>query len=368
MENKDQQDKSETTSTLSSEMAKPTVKARTKSKSTGMSLISKFFIFIAVCLSCLAIAGGYYLFIEQQKKQETVAILKQKLSQLQQQVDTQSATDSDLSSQTDAIGSTIDKLQVQQAQLQGSIANIAQRSPKHWMAAEADYLVQMAGRKLWLEQDPTTAANLLRSADAQISKMGDPSLLPLRKALAQDIYQVKSIKRPDISGTVYEIDGVIEQLDSLPLNQAKPAESKEPESQELTDSISDWHVNLDKTWRALISDFVKIRKRQTDLAPLLSPEQSWYLTENIKNKLLQAQLSLYRNDDVNFKQSLRLARKWVYEYFDLKDDKTKAVLATIDTVSKLSVQPVAIQKFHSLPLLKQLVTFGEINQPKESGL
>ncbi|RYV03049.1 uroporphyrinogen-III methylase [Shewanella sp. OPT22] len=366
MESKDQQDHSENTSTTPSEVKKTPTKPRSRSHTSKLSVVGKFFIFLSFSLGCLAIGGGYYLYIEQQKKQENLAELSQQLTVLKNKLDTQSATDSDLSSQTDSLSNDVDKLQVAQSQLQSNISNIAQRSPKHWMAAEADYLVQMAGRKLWLEQDPTTAASLLKSADSQIAKMGDPSLLPLRKALAQDITQVKGIKRPDISGAVYEIDGVIAQLDRLPLNQARPTESTEEQSQELSSSVFDWHANLDKTWKALISDFVKVRKRQTDLAPLLSPEQSWYLVENIKNKLLQAQLALYRNDDVNFKQSMRLARKWVYEYFDLKDDATKAVISSIDNISKLSVQPVAIQKFHSLPLLKQLVTFGELNSPKEN--
>ena len=368
MENKDQQDHSEKTSTIPSEVIESGTEPRKSAVISRLSFVGKFFIFLSFSLGCLAIGGGYYLYLEQQKKQENIAELRQELTTFQRQMDTQSATDSDLLSQTDSLSRDIDKLQVAQSQLKGNVANIAQRSPKHWMAAEADYLVQMAGRKLWLEQDPATAASLLKSADAQIAKMGDPSLLPLRKALAQDIAQVKAIKRPDISGTVYEIDGVIAQLDKLPLNQAKPTQTKEPESQELSNSVFDWHSNLDKTWRALISDFVKIRKRQTDLAPLLSPEQSWYLIENIKNKLLQAQLALYRNDDVNFKQSMRLARKWVYEYFDLKDGSTKTVLNSIDTISKLSVNPVAIQKFNSIPLLKQLVTFGEINLPNEDNL
>lgn len=368
MEHKDQQDNSETSSAQESEENTPVEKTNRKSQTLGLLSISNFFIFLAFALACLAVGGGYYLYIEHQKKQEHMAELKLQLGQLQLRLDNQSAASAGLSNKTDVLGKELNKLQVEQTQLRNHLVNVDQRSPKHWMAAEADYLVQMAGRKLWLEQDPITAARLLKSADTQIAKMGDPSLLPLRRALAQDIAQVKAIKRPDISGTVYEIDGVITQIDTLPLNQATPGLTQEPESDELTGSISDWQANLGKTWRALISDFVKIRKRQTDLAPLLSPQQSWYLTENIKNKLLQSQLALYRNDEVNFKQSMRLAHKWVYEYFDLKDDATQAVLFTMDNIAQLSVQPVAIHKFHSLPLLKQLVTFGELKRPEENSL
>ncbi len=368
MENKDQQDNSETKTPSETDVSEPVKKTARQPRGRGLSFISKFFITLSFALACLAVGCGYYLYIEQQERKVSVAELKQQLALLQSKQEAQAVTSTDLSRQTSALNGRLNKLRVQQTRLQGSISGIARRGSKHWMAAEADYLVEMAGRKLWLEQDPTTAWNLLKSADAQIAKMADPSLLPLRKALAQDMAQVKSVKRPDISGTVYEIDSVITELDQLPLNQAKPASVSEPDDHGLSDSIKDWHANLDKTWRALIADFVKIRKRQTDLAPLLSPQQSWYLTENIKNKLMQAQLALYRSDDVNFKRSMRLARKWVYEYFDLKSDATQNVLSSIDSISAVSVHPVAIHKFHSLPLLEQLMTFGEINKPEETGL
>ncbi|MDI8752079.1 uroporphyrinogen-III C-methyltransferase, partial [Salmonella enterica subsp. enterica serovar Montevideo] len=41
--------------------------------------------------------------------------------------------------------------------------------------------------KLWSDQDVTTAAALLKSADASLADMNDPSLITARRAITDDI-------------------------------------------------------------------------------------------------------------------------------------------------------------------------------------
>ena len=257
------------------------------------------------------------------------------------------------------------ELQQSNKLLQERVAVIAQRSPNHWMASEAEYLVRMAGRKLWLENDPQTAMGLLQSADERISVMKDPALTALRKALADDINKVKSLKTTDITNTIFELDTVIDRLTLLPLNRVDENFQENSDAQPMTDSIDDWQQNLARTWHDLTDGFVTIRKRTTDLEPLLSPEQQWYLVENIRNKLLQAQLSLYRFDQVNYQQSIALADKWLQQYFDLTDAKTKETVEALDKLARVKVEKINLSKFQASPLLQQLVTYGEIMPAEE---
>lgn len=257
------------------------------------------------------------------------------------------------------------ELQQSNKQLQERVAVIAQRSPNHWMASEAEYLVRMAGRKLWLENDPQTAIGLLQSADERISAMKDPALTLLRKALAEDIIKVNALKTTDITNTIFDLDNIINDVEGLPLNRVDENFTENKNTQAVTDSIDDWQQNLATTWHDLTDGFITIRKRTTDLEPLLSPEQQWYLVENIRNKLLQAQLALYRFDQVNYQQSIALADKWLQQYFDLTDLKTKAIIASLDKLAKVKVEKVTLNKFQASPLLQQLVTYGEIMPAQE---
>ncbi|ABI70300.1 uroporphyrinogen-III C-methyltransferase [Shewanella frigidimarina] len=257
------------------------------------------------------------------------------------------------------------QLQQSNKQLQERVAVIAQRSPNHWMASEAEYLVRMAGRKLWLENDPQTAIGLLQSADERISAMKDPALTVLRKALADDITKVKALKTTDITNTIFDLDTLIDGFTQLPLNRVDENFADNKSTQQVTDSIDDWQQNLARTWHDLTDGFITIRKRTTDLEPLLSPEQQWYLVENIRNKLLQAQLALYRFDQVNYQQSISLADKWLQQYFDLRDPKTKSMIESLDKLTKVNIEKISLNKFQASPLLQQLVIYGEIMPTQE---
>ncbi|NRB23113.1 uroporphyrinogen-III C-methyltransferase [Shewanella sp.] len=342
----------------------------TNAKRAGVSWGFLFNLIFILLLTFATCGGGYYLYLElavQKDRSQALSLeLKQALNEPAKQISRLEQQQQQLASRTN---SGIDKLTNNQLQLSDRVAKLAQRNPNHWMAEEAKYLVRMAGNKLWLEKDPSTAASLLKAADDRIESMKDPSLTPLRKALASDIAWVSAIKSTDIAGTVLTLDNMIEHLNLLPLNRVDVTNAaNRPTKPEMTESIDDWQENLTKSWKAFMDDFVVIRKRTTDITPILTPDQQWYLVENIRNKLLQSQLALYRQDQVNYRQSLTLARKWIYQYFDLSQAQTKKTLAALDALSTLEIQTPSINHFQSTPMLQQLATHGNLMVTEEDPL
>lgn len=344
--------------------------SNTNAKRSGVSWGFLFNLIFILLLTFATCGGGYFLYQElavQKDKAQALSIeLKQALSEPAKQISRLEKKQDKLASSTD---SGIEKLTTNQLQLSERVAKLAQRNPNHWMAEEAKYLVRMAGNKLWLEKDPSTSASLLKAADDRIESMKDPSLTPLRKALASDIAAVSAIKSTDVAGTVLTLDNMMEHLNQLPLNRVDVTNAaNRTSSTEMTESIDDWQDNLAKSWKTFMDDFVVIRKRSTDITPILTPDQQWYLIENIRNKLLQSQLALYRQDQVNYRQSLTLARKWIYQYFDLSKAQTKETLAALDALSTLEIQTPSINNFQSTPMLQQLATHGNLMVTEEASL
>lgn len=329
-------------------------------KTTPWGVIITLFLLLIIAFATAA--GGYHLYQQLETQKAQSLALEQKL---QAELVKPNQRIAFLEQQQNQFKSAVDlalsTAQSEQTQLQERVSIIAQRNPNHWRAEEAKYLVRLAGQKLWLEKDPSTATSLLKAADERIKSMRDPSLMPLRKALAKDIAATASIKNTDIAGTVLTLDTLIDGLETLPLNRAETHFSAEElKDTQVSDSLDDWQSNLAKSWQALIDDFVIIRKRTTDAAPLLEPDQQWYLVENTRNKLLQAQLALYRQDQVNYRNSVKLARKWVYQYFDLKDQQVTDALTTLDALETLKIQTTSLERFDSSNLLNQLVTYGNL--------
>ncbi|WOT04877.1 uroporphyrinogen-III C-methyltransferase [Shewanella youngdeokensis] len=321
-----------------------------------------FILFLLLIFAFVTAAGGYYFYqqLEDQKSQSAALVqkLQADIAKPNQRIDAIVQQQNQFKANIETALSTA---KTEQTQLQERVSILAQRNPNHWRAEEAKYLVRLAGQKLWLEKDPSTATSLLKAADDRIKSMRDTSLMPLRKALAKDIAATASIKTTDITGTVLTLDTLITGLDTLPLNRAETHFSAvEPQDTQVSESLDDWQANLTKSWKALIDDFVVVRKRTTDTAPLLEPDQQWYLVENTRNKLLQAQLALYRQDQVNYRNSVKLARKWIYQYFDLKDPLVSDALATLDALETLKIQTASIDRFDSSNLLNQLVTYGNL--------
>ncbi|MCS6260903.1 uroporphyrinogen-III methylase [Shewanella baltica] len=339
--------------------------------SSRSSWAIRFGVLLALGLTACTLGGGFMLYQQMQQQllaqdAKNIALLdqlqqallqpNQRIGQLEQQQLNDAKTYQELT-----------KLAEDQNQLQDRVNKLAQRSPTHWMASEAEYLVNMAGRKLWLEKDPRTATDLLKSADETIAAMNNPALLPIRKALAKDIATTASIKTTDIDGNVLALDALIEQLDKLPLNRTD-AETDAPEDTTITGDLNDWQSNLGKTWKALTQDFITIRHKTADAPALLAPEQQWYLVENIRHKLLQSQLALYRYDRAAYHQSLMMARKWIQTYFDTQDHKTAEAIAEIDKLATLELDPITLKSFAAKPLLLQLTSYGELTSSEDAPL
>ena len=142
--------------------------------------------------------GGYWYFnqhsVSQTKLDTLRSELNNELGQKHSQMASRAATlEQQISAQAEATQNVLDGEAAQQAtveqlenQLQGALAQIQEldgRRPTDWLIAEADYLVRMAGRKMWLEKDLRTAIMLLGNADQRLKSLSDPSVLPVGRRL-----------------------------------------------------------------------------------------------------------------------------------------------------------------------------------------
>lgn len=81
-------------------------------------------------------------------------------------------------------------------------------------------------------------------------------------------------------------------------------EAKAEPDQAVSANPDEWESNLKKNWVKFTENFVTIRRRDGAVEALLSPQQEIFLRENLKTKLLQAQLSVYREQQALYEDSL----------------------------------------------------------------
>ncbi|MDN2488435.1 uroporphyrinogen-III C-methyltransferase [Kosakonia sacchari] len=241
-------------------------------------------------------------------------------------------------------------------EVQQKVATISGSDAKTWQLAQADFLVKLAGRKLWSDQDVTTAAALLKSADASLADMNDPSLINARRAITDDIASLSTITQVDYDGAILKLNQLSNQIDNLRLADNNDDDSPmDADSSELSGSISEWRVNLQKSWQNFMDSFITIRRRDETAVPLLAPNQDIYLRENIRSRLLVAAQAVPRHQEETYKQALDNVSTWVRAYYDTDDAATKAFLEEVDKLSQQTIAMDLPESLQSQPILEKLM-------------
>jgi uroporphyrin-3 C-methyltransferase len=304
--------------------------------------------FGAIAIAISIILSGGITFHMQQKNAEysaQIAALQSKLENTQSTVnkDLQAVKQETIQEASQAV----QKTQVVQAQqeksiqsLQLAVADVKGRRPNDWLLAEADYLVKLAGRKLFLEHDAVSATKLMESADQRIAALNDPSLVSLRQSMANDITKLRTIPLIDRDGLVLRLTSLQQQVDTLPLANAILPEAPEQKKEVVSGDINDWQTNLMTSLKDFSGNFITFRSRDGDVVPLLSPEQHFYLRENIKGKLETAIRAVYKEQGDIYTAALETANEWSTAYLNQDNN---AVIEFEKAIKQLSEQNITVK-------------------------
>ena len=321
---------------------------------------------IAIALVIALGAGLYYHGHQQTQTQNAqVAALQQQLTSMKAALAANQQETLDKVEQS--LHGTDVSITQQEQSIQGlqlALAEMKGRRPNDWLLAEADYLVKMAGRKLWLEHDVVSATVLLESADNRIAELNDPSLTPVRKAMNTDITSLKSVARIDRDGLVLRLTSLQEQVANLPLANAIMPEAEVVEDTTVSTSVDDWKTNLMTSLQNFSDHFITYRKRDGSVIPLLSPKQDFYLQENIKSKLETAIKAVYREEGELYSKSLVMAKDWAQQFYNQDAPETQSFIKTLDQLAGEGIEASYPTRLQSQPLITDLISERLRNQVK----
>ena len=316
---------------------------------------------VAIAIALAAGVGLFGLNKQQVSRQnETSTALADRLAELQKAQESQkNELEGIIKQQADQLADAKHQQETLAKQLedvQQKVAVISGSDAKTWLLAQADFLVKSAGRKLWSDRDVTTAAALLKSADASLADMNDPSLISARRAITDDIASLSAVSQVDYDGIILKVNQLANQIDNLRLADNNDDDSPmDSDSEELSSSIGEWRVNLQKSWQSFMDSFITIRRRDETAVPLLAPNQDIYLRENIRSRLLVAAQAVPRHQEETYKQALDNVSTWVRAYYDTEDATTRAFLEDVDKLSQQSITMNVPENLQSQAILEKLM-------------
>ncbi|MEB6381497.1 uroporphyrinogen-III C-methyltransferase [Leclercia adecarboxylata] len=356
-----EQEKSSAVVEETRETVDTTPQPETTEKKHGSNKTSLALSAIAIAIA-LAAGVGLYGMVKKQATNQTTTNdeLVTQVTALQKAQQSQKAElDGVIKQQADRLAAATqkqDELVKQLDEMQQKVAAISGTDAKTWLLAQADFLVKLAGRKLWSDQDVTTAAALLKSADASLGDMNDPSLITARRALTADIASLSTVSQVDYDGIILKVNQLSNQIDNLRLADNNDDDSPmDSDSSELSSSLSEWRINLQKSWQNFMDSFITVRRRDETAVPLLAPNQDVYLRENLRSRLLVAAQAVPRHQEETYKQALDNVSTWVRAYYDTDDATTTAFLEDVDKLSQQNITMNVPDKLESQPILEKLM-------------
>ncbi|BAP15235.1 MAG: uroporphyrin-III methyltransferase [Alcanivorax borkumensis] len=306
-------------------------------RQTGVSLLAV--LLVLVVLVALGAAGwwGWQEFTR----------LKNEKSGLADQVAT---VKSELTSQHRQVQAALSDLEKRQAKLAAQMTNdraaltdIKSGGQRLWLINEARALASLASQRLLLTQDTLAARRLLKAADEVLARLGDPAVLPARKALAMDMEILSGASQVDVQGMVLRLGALRELVVELAVPaEALPSERDQP--------------GVDQGWWQSVIDRMPITVRRHDSAvPLpLSGEQAALVRLTLDGSLQQAQLALMQGRADAYRQAVESAESTLKQWFRGDDPRAAQMQTTLKEMSGAQVAQALPQIGNGLAAIEAL--------------
>lgn len=219
----------------------------------------------------------------------------------------------------------LEESQTQQASLEALYRELAP-SRDEVALNEVEQVLLLASQQLSIAGNVQSALAALQLADAKLSRVDRPQLVPLRRSLARDIDRLKAVPYVDVAGMSLKLDQALAAIDTLPLARDERLPAEAPPTPPADEPA--WRRTLREAWDEIRS-LVRIEVADRAAAPLVPPPQQYFLRENLRLRLVAARVALVSNDVRGFQTDVTAANAWIRKYFDTRAKPVQAVTATL---------------------------------------
>jgi uroporphyrin-3 C-methyltransferase len=335
----------------------------------------------AIAVLSLATAGAGYLAWTVQKRVHT---LEQELVRRQQDSQVQ-ATEArvlarqaeDLSreaaARTTLLETRLSEVALQRTQVEDLIQTLSASRDEN-LVADIESGLRVATQQSTLTGSAEPLVVALQSADERLLRAKQPRLDNVRRAIAKDLDRVRATRVADLGSLTIRLDEAMRLVDEVPLlNQPEtllpptarsegngkgrsakagvPGKTRAAAASEAassaTDDTSGWHWghhvlgwtrDAAHTMWTETRALVRLTRVSQPDAMLISPQQGFFLRENIKLHLLNARVALLSRQTTLAQGDLQTIQEALPRYFDPSSRKTQLLQQMVAEVGAQSTQ------------------------------
>lgn len=267
----------------------------------------------------------------------------------------------------------LSEVSLQRTQLEELMLSVS-RSRDDTLVLDIESGVRLAMQQTELTGSVQPLVSALLAADQRISRAAQPRLNPVQRAMGRDIERIKASAVADLPALAAQLDELTRLVDDLPLVNAAPAArgsakagsvavtpakdtaeanpvrtSSEPDNAldvavpptsaapQVATAWAGLQAQWNRFWAMVVErvtqstrDLVRVSRIDQPEAVLLAPQQSQYLRENLKLKLLNARLGLLSRQLPGARADMQAVRAALLKYFDPQHAATRRATQTLN--------------------------------------
>jgi len=248
----------------------------------------------------------------------------------------------------------ISEVSLQRAQLEELMQSLS-RSRDENLVVDIESALRLAQQQAQLTGSAVPLIAAMATAAQRLQRAAQPRLNPLQRALAKDLERIKAASLTDVPVLMIKIDELTRMADELPVANAMVANTSARQNTptaatptagakvqvQVQVSMLAWfdRQRLEAVARNAVHavreearKLLRVSRIEQPEAALLSPEQSFFLRENLKLRLLNARLGLLSRQTDTARADLASAGTWLGKYFDPASRKTQAAAQLLQQI------------------------------------
>ncbi|UST55037.1 uroporphyrinogen-III C-methyltransferase [Comamonadaceae bacterium OTU4NAUVB1] len=231
---------------------------------------------------------------------------------------------------------------LQRAQLEELLQSLS-RSRDENLMVDVESTLRLALQQAQVTGNTGALLAALRTVDQRIARAAQPRLAPLQRALQRDADRLRASASGDGSEAMARLDELLRGIDDLPTVNALPARSGGAtdawQIEPIPDDAPMWQRILASV-RNEARSLVRVGRIDRPESVLLSPDQAFFLRENLKLKLLGVRLSLMSRQVEPARSELAAVTASLNRYFD---PSSRRVQVAATQLQQLQLQVRAVE-------------------------
>ncbi|MDR6538908.1 uroporphyrinogen-III C-methyltransferase [Variovorax soli] len=214
---------------------------------------------------------------------------------------------------------------LQRSQLEELMQSLS-RSRDENLVVDIEAAVRLALQQAEVTGNVQPLLAALKAGDLRIARAAQPRLAPLQRSMQRDAERLRASASADSGETLRKLDDLVRMVDELPpLNAvATRGAGLNPWQAEPVPADAPWWQRALLMVRNEARSLLRVGRIDRPEAVLLSPDQTFFLRENLKLQLLNARLALLSRQFDTTRNELAAVSTSLNRYFDPASRRVQA--------------------------------------------